>query len=65
MTLDAVISSFGSKLDLDVVAVARTPETCEPLLESDEELKLSTTSVTMILGSDADVGIGTLYITTR
>ena len=64
MTLDAVISSFGSRLDLDV-AVARTPETSAPLLESDEELQLSTISVTVILGSDSDVGTGTLYITTR
>ena len=64
MTVDALISSFGSKLDLDI-SVARAPETGEPMLESDEDIKLSKTSVTVILGSDSEAGTGTLYITTR
>ena len=64
MTVDALISTFASRLDLDI-SVARTPETGEPLMESDEEIKLSTDSVALILGSSSEAGTGTLYITTR
>ena len=59
----ALISSFGSKLDLET-SVARSG-TGEPLLGEDEAIKSSAASVSVMLGSGSDAGTGTLYITTR
>ena len=59
----SVISSFGSRLDLDT-SVA-TSASGEPIPEEDESTKICSTAVIAILGSDVEAGSGTLVITTK